>query len=276
MSSTTRTRIWSAISLWLVLGGGSLRWVVIGGSGHDGRRTCRSRAPIARLIGSRPTSGREVGDYLGVGAAAGVTVSMSSGGSTPYESTRVLRMMPVVSIGGEVTGAPVIGSMKSSTERRTRLTAPSGAAPVSWAKRMTSSCCGVTARMTICCWPLRVVVGAWQRGWCSGAGRRGRCGRRREQRPDDLHALEQQRGLDARRVQAGHDGDGLVDRIDRDDGERVALEADDHVDVVARLDDRPDARSAGRPGRPCSGGSAGQSMLMIWPVPVDAPSVRRP
>ena len=58
------------------------------------------------------------------------------------------------------TGWPVTGSMKSSADRRIRLTDAS-----SWANLMTSACCGVTDRMTICCWPLSAVA-----GWAGAAG----------------------------------------------------------------------------------------------------------
>ena len=30
--------------------------------------------------------------------------------------------------------------------------------PLIWVNLISSACCGVAARMTICCWPLRVVV----------------------------------------------------------------------------------------------------------------------
>ena len=42
--------------------------------------------------------------------------------------------------------------------------------PSIWANLTTSAFCGVTARITICCWPLSVVVlasSAWAGGWLS-------------------------------------------------------------------------------------------------------------
>ena len=76
------------------------------------------------------------------------------------------------------------GSTKSSGERRsTRQIEPS-----SWANLMTSACWGVTARITICCWPLRVVA-------APVAGRRLRVARcwagGGSSVPEDLDALEQ-------------------------------------------------------------------------------------
>ena len=63
--------------------------------------------------------------------------------------------MPVVATGTIVFGgsrSPVSGSRKSSPLRSTREMEPS-----SWPNLITSDCCVVTARMTICCWPLRTV-----------------------------------------------------------------------------------------------------------------------
>ena len=46
--------------------------------------------------------------------------------------------------------------------------------PSIWANLMTSASCVVTARITICCWPLRVVRGlAARRGLLAVAARRG-------------------------------------------------------------------------------------------------------
>ena len=93
-------------------------------------------------------------------------------------------MTPLVSSGTGVDAARrVIGSMKSSGERRTREMRPS-----SWANLMISACWVSTARMTICCWPLRAVP-VPRLGGAFGCPWRGR---RREQRADDLEALEQQ------------------------------------------------------------------------------------
>ncbi len=39
--------------------------------------------------------------------------------------------------------------------------------PSSWPNLMTSDCCVVTARMTICCWPLRTVSVPACPGWRS-------------------------------------------------------------------------------------------------------------
>ena len=103
---------------------------------------------------------------------------------------------------------------------------------------MTSACWASTDRATISCWPVRAVPPSPRRGLAFRALRLR--GRRREQRAEDLHALEQQ--LDARAVDAGDDGEGVVDRVGRDDRELVGADADDHVDVVAGLDDRADAR----------------------------------
>ena len=88
---------------------------------------------------------------------------------------------------------------------------------------------------------------------------------------EDLHALEEQ--LDARAVQAGDDLDRVVLRVELDDRERVAGEADDQVDVVAGLDHRADAGHRRRPGRTSRAGPRGprtvsrcrrSSGVVIW------------
>ena len=63
---------------------------------------------------------------------------------------------------------------------------------------------------------------------------RGRDGLRDD--ADDLDVLQQQRELDAERVDAGDDADGAIVR-DLRDRERAAAEADDEVDVVADVDE---------------------------------------
>src|SRR4249919_2771113 len=100
MSSTTRTRIWSAISLWFLkvsLDG----YVLVRGSDYDERgtdlgRRARRAVPVRPRPGGR---GRLWGHF-------GVTVSTTSGGSTLYVSTRVVRMTPDVSAGIGVIGSP--------------------------------------------------------------------------------------------------------------------------------------------------------------------------
>ena len=131
--------------------------------------------------------------------------------------------------------------------------------PSSWANLMTSACWALTARMTISCWPLRVVPAPPARGPLAVAGRRG-VGGGGSSVPEDLHALEEQ--LDARAVEAGDDRERVVARVHGDDRELVGGEADDHVDVVAGLDDRADAgdlvdldrdRAQARRARRCRG-----------------------
>src|SRR3954452_23511181 len=53
MSSTTRTRIWSAISLWFVLDAWAVRWVGSDGN-RDGRRTRVRCARRPRVLVARP------------------------------------------------------------------------------------------------------------------------------------------------------------------------------------------------------------------------------
>ena len=110
--------------------------------------------------------------------------------------------------------------------------------PSTWANLMTSACWASTARVTISCWPLRAVPGCAGGLALAGAA----CGgRRREQRAEHLHALEEQ--LDARAVEAGDDRERVVlRRCAVMTGNWSAGEADDHVHVVAGLDDRADAR----------------------------------
>ena len=103
---------------------------------------------------------------------------------------------------------------------------------------MTSACWASTDRATISCWPVRAVPLSLRRGLALRALRL--LGGRWEQRAEHLHALEEQ--LDARAVDAGDDGEGVVDRVGRDDRELVGADTDDHVDVVTGLDDGADAR----------------------------------
>ncbi len=117
---------------------------------------------------------------------------------------------------------------------------------------MTSASWVVTARITICCWPLRVVVvpapgDAFAVAFWA-------CGRRREQRAEDLDALDER--LDRRGVvgqDLGHEharggrrvgprAAGRRDRRGLDLGHLVGPgDAHDHVHEVAGLDDRADA-----------------------------------
>src|SRR3954452_5980103 len=53
MSSTTRTRIWSAISLWFVLDAWAVRWIGSDGN-RDGRRTRVRCARRPRVLVARP------------------------------------------------------------------------------------------------------------------------------------------------------------------------------------------------------------------------------
>src|SRR5258706_9330213 len=62
---------------------------------------------------------------------------------------------------------------------------------------------------------------------------------RRKEGPEDLHAGEEER--DARAVEAGHDSDRLGRLVEGHDRELVTGQADDHVDVVAGLDERSHA-----------------------------------
>ena len=92
--------------------------------------------------------------------------------------------------------------------------------------------------MTISCWPLSGVSAVRSPGRSRLA-----VGRRRDRRQlaaEDLHALEEE--LDGGAVQAGHDGDRVVLRVEGHDRELVAGEADEHVDVVTGVDDGADAR----------------------------------
>src|SRR6476661_3563755 len=152
MSSTTRTRIWSAISLWLVLDRfGRVAWSGVSGE-RDGRRILRSHAPVAPLVVPSAAGPPAAAGYLLV--AVGVTVWTTSGGRTPYESTSTLRVTPVVTAETGGRTAPVSGSTKSPAARRARVTLPS-----IWANLRTSDCWAVTATITISCWPLRFVPG---------------------------------------------------------------------------------------------------------------------
>ena len=112
--------------------------------------------------------------------------------------------------------------------------------PSIWANLMTSACWAVTARMTISCCPLRVVPGCDAGpplpssvvppvvavGGGSSVPRT---------------CMPWRRSLTLVLLRPADDGDRGVGRVDRDDRELVAGEADDHVDVVAGLDDGADA-----------------------------------
>ena len=144
-------------------------------------------------------------------------------------------MMPVV-VAGERPGcgSPVTGSMKSSGERRTREIEPS-----SWANLMTSACWASTARMTICCWPLRAVPGS-----PSSGARRGAVGVRRRAAAGAAcrgPACPGGATLTLVLLRPATTVNVSSAGLTRDDRELVAGEADDHVDVVAGLDDRADA-----------------------------------
>ena len=78
-------------------------------------------------------------------------------------------------------------------------------------------------------------------GVCRIRDVRGRVAREGYRRTDGVTPAEVRdlRGV-AAAVDAGHDREGVVDRVQCDDGELVALEADDHVDVVARVDQGAD------------------------------------
>ena len=135
----------------------------------------------------------------------------AAGHRTSRRST--LRVTPVVTAetGGRTAAGERVDEV-AGARGGARVTLPS-----IWANLMTSACWAVTATMTISCWPLRFVPGPRGAGARLPAGpdrgRRGGLGRRRrEERAQHLHALEQQ--LDAGAVEAGDDGDRVVARGD--------------------------------------------------------------
>src|SRR3954453_10423407 len=66
--------------------------------------------------------------------------------------------------------APGCCVVQSSAERSTSVMLP-----LIWVNLISSACCGVAARMTICCWPFRVVFPPLL-GWPLGAGACVACG----------------------------------------------------------------------------------------------------
>ena len=84
-----------------------------------------------------------------------------------------------------------------------------------------------------------------------------------EQGAEDLHALEEQ--LDAGAVEARDHLERVVHGVLGHDRELVGREADDHVDVVAGLDDRADAGDLVDFDRDRAQARAGVSMLRIEP-----------
>ena len=147
----------------------------------------------------------------------------------------VLSVTPVVVTGMMVSGgsgSPVTGSRKSSAVRSTSVMEPS-----SWENLITSACWGVTARMTSCCWPLSVVLprragAGWRRCRCGPAAAGAAC-------PTTCRPWSSTLTLVP--LSPGH-GDRVVGRVDgHDAGTCRTGEADDHVHVVAGLDERADA-----------------------------------
>ena len=133
---------------------------------------------------------------------------------------------------------------------------------------MTSACWVLTARITICCWPLRVVAGPPEGGGRVRVRGAGVGGRRREQRADDQRALEQR--LDARPVDAGDDRDrsrrsGLTVTT----GNLSAVRPDDHVHVVASLGERADARDLVNLDRDGQKACGALERSRRWAPPVD-------
>ena len=156
MSSTMRTRIWSAIESLVAFVRSLVRSV--DGRGIRTDRRARPAAGLGRACGSR----RPAADWLLLGMIAW----MICGGRTPYLSTRVLRMMPVVGSSGGTDRVRQAGrcgrrSPWASGGRRRQAAVDLGEAD-------DLGLLGVTARITISCWPLRLV----------GRDRR-RCRRRR-------------------------------------------------------------------------------------------------
>ena len=131
---------------------------------------------------------------------------------------------------------PVVSTVwpASAGERRS-----ASSVPVVRAKSRISAWAGVTARISSLFWSSATAGAGVGAGWPSAAagGRR----RRRVDRADDLDVLEQQRQLDAERVDARHHRHRAVVQ-DLDHREGVAAEADDQVEVVADVEQVADTR----------------------------------
>ena len=144
--------------------------------------------------------------------------------------------MPVVVTGMMVSGgsgSPVSGSRKSSPLRSTSEIEPS-----SWPNLMTSDCWVVAARMTICCWPLSVVVVPSVPGLASAllplsAGGGGSSVPTTWRPWSSTLTLVPLRPTTVVIVSSS----GLTVTT----GKRSAVKPDDHVHVVARLGERADA-----------------------------------
>ena len=182
MSSTIRTRIWSAISS---VGPVHLVGRCDGCASAPERRTgagpeVQRARRVARVVRSRrrAAGGRRYGWWPGPGGRPRRAPGRNRevGGRALEDDAR-----RVAGPAAGTIGLPS-ASMKSSGERRTRLIEPS-----SWANLMISACSGVTARITISCWPLSDVVPPSV--GVGGAVAVGGGRRRRQRRAEDLQAL---------------------------------------------------------------------------------------
>ena len=107
--------------------------------------------------------------------------------------------------------------------------------PSSWANLMTSACWALTARIDDLL--LAGERGAGRPVGRGGPGRPAAAGGSSVPRT----CMPWRSSLTLVLLRPGDDREGVVGRVDGDDRELVGLEADDHVDVVAGLDDRADA-----------------------------------